>query len=146
MAEVAYGRYEDAYRAIHLALLDVKALLDALDVTDRADRLLGKVYGSEGLIVQRTGSVDLLVQLRHEGTEIDPRSIRALTSADTVSVQDLLRGLTDPPTGKQIAKIIPSYSGGNLSTLTYKDASDAVLFTLTFSWNADGSWTGVTRS
>jgi hypothetical protein len=58
----------------------------------------------------------------------------------------LAGGLTAPPVGKVIAKITASYSGGNLSTLVYKDASDMTLFTLTFSWNSDGSWAGVVRS
>ena len=60
-----------------------------VDVTDRAARLLGVVYGSQGQqIVQRAATFDLLTQLRHAGVEIDPRQIRALTSADVVDVSD----------------------------------------------------------
>jgi len=60
----------------------------SVDVTDRAARLLGVVYGSQAQqILQRAATFDLLVQLRHAGVEIDPRQIRALTAAtDVVTV------------------------------------------------------------
>jgi len=61
----------------------------ARDVLDRANRLLGRVYGSQGQqILQRATTYDLIVQLRHNGAEIDPRQIRALTSSDVVDVSD----------------------------------------------------------
>lgn len=59
-----------------------------VNVTDRATRLLGIVYGDVGQLAQRAASRDLFVQLRSAGVEIDPRQIRALTSADVVDVSD----------------------------------------------------------
>lgn len=62
----------------------------AVDVTDRAARLLGIVYGSQGAqLLQRAATFDTLVQLRSAGVEIDPRAIRALTVADQISVQPI---------------------------------------------------------
>jgi len=59
---------------------------NALDIVDRADRLLGRVYGSQGQqLKQRASTYELLVQLAHEGSEVDPRQIRALTAGDVVS-------------------------------------------------------------
>lgn len=59
------------------------------DVADRAARLLGKVYGSQGQqLLQRATTYDLLIQLRNAGIEIDPRNIRALTSSDVIDVSD----------------------------------------------------------
>lgn len=55
------------------------------DVSDRAARLLGIVYGNLAQLQQRDSTYDLLVQLRHEGSEIDPRNIRALTSSDIIT-------------------------------------------------------------
>lgn len=57
-----------------------------VDVTDEAGRLLGIVYGSLDQLQQRATSKDLYVQLRSAGSEIDPTAIRALTTADIVSV------------------------------------------------------------
>lgn len=52
-----------------------------VDVSDRANRLLGIIYGDVGQLLQRSVTRDLLVQLRNAGSEIDPRSIRALAKA-----------------------------------------------------------------
>jgi len=61
----------------------------ARDVLDRADRLLGRVYGSQGQqLLQRATTYDLIVQLRHAEAEIDPRQIRALTPSDVVDISD----------------------------------------------------------
>jgi len=60
----------------------------ARDVSDRATRLLGIIYGDVGQLLQRPTTKDLLIQLRHAGTEIDPRQIRALTSSDVVDISD----------------------------------------------------------
>jgi hypothetical protein len=61
-------------------------ITNPVDVSDRAPRLLGVVYGSQDQqILQRAITSDSLVQLRNAGAEIDPRSIRALTNADIVS-------------------------------------------------------------
>jgi hypothetical protein len=59
---------------------------DVPDLSDRAARLLGKIYGDQGVLTQRATSLDLLVQLRHNAAEIDPRAIRALTATDIVTV------------------------------------------------------------
>lgn len=59
---------------------------DVPDLSDRAARLLGKIYGDQGVLTQRATSLDLLVQLRHQAAEIDPRAIRALTSSDIITV------------------------------------------------------------
>jgi hypothetical protein len=46
------------------------------NVTDRAARLLGRVYGSQDQVLQQLADTyELLIQLRHAGTEIDPRLI-----------------------------------------------------------------------
>jgi hypothetical protein len=67
-------------------LTDGSAFIDPRDVSDRAARLLGKVYGDQGVLTQRATSLDLYAQLRHAGVEIDPRAIRALTSSDIITV------------------------------------------------------------
>jgi len=59
---------------------------DVPDLKDRINRLLGKIYGDQGVLTQRATSLDLLVQLRHNAAEIDPRAIRALTATDIVTV------------------------------------------------------------
>ena len=60
------------------------------DISDRAARLLGVIYGSQGQqLLQRAVTFDLIAQLRHAGVEIDPRAIRALTAADIVTIQSL---------------------------------------------------------
>ena len=57
-----------------------------IDIIDRATRLLGIVYGSQGQqLLQRATTYDALVQLRTAGTEYDARQIRPLTSADIVT-------------------------------------------------------------
>lgn len=59
---------------------------DVPDLKDRINRLLGKIYGDQGVLTQRATSLDLLVQLRHGAAEIDPRATRALTATDIVTV------------------------------------------------------------
>jgi len=59
-------------------------LIDPRDVSDRAARLLGIIYGDVGQLAQRAATRDLYTQIRHAGAEIDPRQIRSLTSADSV--------------------------------------------------------------
>lgn len=66
--------------------LDAPADPVVQDVIDRANRLLGIVYGSLDKLQQRATTKDLLVQLRSGGAEIDPRQIRALTSSDVVDL------------------------------------------------------------
>lgn len=59
---------------------------DSVDVSDRAARLLGVVYGSQAQQLKQTATnFNLQVEIATGGTLIDPRSIRALTSSDTVT-------------------------------------------------------------
>jgi len=89
-------------------LTDGAAFIDPRDVSDRATRQLGKVYGGQGYALvqdpgnfylmtyavgnkgnpyaQRADTFDSYVQLRHNAAEIDPRVIRALTATDIVTV------------------------------------------------------------
>jgi hypothetical protein len=67
-------------------LTDGSDFIDPRDVSDRAARLLGVVYGSLDKLQQRASTKELLVQLRHEGAEIDPTQIRDLTDTDIVTV------------------------------------------------------------
>jgi len=70
-------------------VVDVNNWPATYDVSDRAARLLGIVYGSQGAqLLQRAATFDSLVQLRDAGVEIDPRQIRLLTAADVVDVSD----------------------------------------------------------
>lgn len=48
---------------------------DIPDLSDRATRLLGVIYGDQGQLAQRATTRDAYVQLRHAGTEIDPRVV-----------------------------------------------------------------------
>ncbi|MDQ6722118.1 MAG: hypothetical protein M3003_15170 [Candidatus Dormibacteraeota bacterium] len=58
----------------------------AVDVSDRAGRLLGVVYGSQGQQLKQTATnFNLQAEVFVGGTAIDPRSTRALTSSDTVT-------------------------------------------------------------
>lgn len=62
---------------------------NAVEVTDNADRLVGRIYGSQGQqLKQRTNSHELVIQLAHAGAEIDPRQTRTLTAIDTVTVDN----------------------------------------------------------
>jgi hypothetical protein len=80
-----------AIRALTIAdQISVQAIGGATwDVSDRAARLLGIAYGSLAQLQQRAATFELLVQLTSAGVQIDPRSIRALTIADQVSVQPI---------------------------------------------------------
>jgi hypothetical protein len=62
------------------------SLSAAVDVSDRAGRLVGVVYGSQGQQVKQTATnFNLQVEVAVGGTLVDPRSIRALTSSDVVT-------------------------------------------------------------
>jgi hypothetical protein len=70
---------------------DIKVTLDneLVDISDRAARLLGKVYGSQGQpLTQTATNYNLRTELAVGGTLIDPRNIRALTSSDVVDISD----------------------------------------------------------
>lgn len=57
-----------------------------VDVTDRAARLLGVVYGSQAQQLKQTATnFNLQVELATSGTLYDARQIRALTAADVVT-------------------------------------------------------------
>lgn len=60
-----------------------------VDVTDRAARLLGVVYGSQAQQLKQTATnFNLQVELATGGTLYDARQIRALTSADVITVNN----------------------------------------------------------
>lgn len=69
------------------------------DVTDRAARLLGVIYGSQGQQIKQTATNNnLAVELLTGATLYDARQIRALTSSDVVTVQQTTRtSLTTKP-------------------------------------------------
>ena len=64
---------------------------DIPDLKSKASRLLGIVYGDKGQLQQRTTTLELLVQLMNDGSEINPTAIRALTSSDVVTAQQTTR-------------------------------------------------------
>ncbi len=62
------------------------------------------------------------------------------------AIHGALSGLTAPPPGRKVAKIGFSWYGdGSLQTLSFYDGAD-LLFTLTFTWNPDGTLAEVVRS
>jgi hypothetical protein len=64
---------------------DIKAT-QPRDVTDRAARLLGVVYGSQGQQIKQTATnFNTQVEIAVGSTLIDPRAIRTLTSSDVVT-------------------------------------------------------------
>jgi len=73
---VEWGNYAEAYKAIHDKLDEILTKLDypadpaVQDIIDRADRLLGRVYGSQSQqLKQRASTHELMVQLVHQGVE-----------------------------------------------------------------------------
>jgi hypothetical protein len=64
------------------------------------------------------------------------------------SIHDaILSALTSAPTGKKIAKYAFTWNaGGQVDTIKAYDSGGALLFTLTFSWNADSTLSEVSRS
>ncbi|MFQ5999967.1 MAG: hypothetical protein ACE5J6_04235, partial [Candidatus Bathyarchaeia archaeon] len=111
MSDVNWGNYSEAYKAIHDKLNEILTKLDypadpvVQDVIDRADRVLGRVYGSQGQhLQQRVSTYDLLVQLCHQGTEIDPRNITDVTKVVAPKKIDLTATgvIHTPATGKKI--------------------------------------------
>jgi hypothetical protein len=66
-------------------LTDGSAFIDPRDVSDRAARLMGVVYGSLDKLQQQATTKELLVQIAHQGVIKDPTQIRALTSSDIVT-------------------------------------------------------------
>jgi len=61
---------------------------DSVDVNDRAGRLLGITYGSQGQQLQQSATnFNLFAELRTGGTAYDARQIRPLTAVDVVTAQ-----------------------------------------------------------
>lgn len=76
-------------RALTFAGDKVDSSGSTADITDRAARLVGRVYGSQGQQLRQTATdFNLAGELFVGGTAIDPRSIRALTASDQVDVSD----------------------------------------------------------
>jgi len=90
------------------------------DPVDRAARLLGVVYGSQGQqLLQRATTYDLIVQLRSGGSEINPQTIRALTTSDQITpIQTTRTNLTVKPEREDLtsyaALISPNGAGVQL--------------------------------
>lgn len=90
----------------------------ASDVSDRAARLLGVVYGSQGTQLQQsTTGNNLYSELRSGNTSYDARQIRALISSDVVTVVQ--------PTGAQLN--------------TVSDVSDRPTRTLGITYGSQGA-------
>jgi len=84
-------------------LTDGSAFIDPRDMIDRAARLVGIIYGSQSQqLLQRATTYDLLVQLRHNGAEINPQTIRALTSTDIITAYGSLDALQQRATTKEL--------------------------------------------
>jgi len=96
---LAYDEVNDRFKVI------IEAITASItnDVTDRAARLLGVIYGSQAQqLLQRATTYDLLVQLRHNGAEINPQTIRALTSSDIITAYGSLDALQQRATTKDL--------------------------------------------
>jgi hypothetical protein len=103
---------------------DIEKLTAGIEVADRAARLLGVVYGSQAQqLLQRAATYDLLIQLRHNGAEVDPRAIRALTATDIVTVQSLTQWGGVALTGRDISLDLANL---DLSLTALRDAICAV--------------------
>jgi len=110
-------------------LTNGSAFIDPTDVADRAARLVGRVYGSQGQqIQQRATTYELLVQLFNAGVEIDPRAIRTLTASDLVTAYGSLAALQQRATTQDL--FVQIRSGGTEKDPTQirslAKASDAV--------------------
>lgn len=57
----------------------------------------------------------------------------------------ILSGLTAVPEGKKITKQAFTYANGTVETIRFYDGAE-LLFTLTFTWNADGTLKEIERS
>lgn len=99
------------------------SLAAAVDVSDRAVRLLGVVYGSQGQQLKQTATnFNLQSELAVAGVLIDPRSIRALTVADIVGLGagSAQIGLVKVSDGVDTALVTTS---GFLQVMEAKDAA-----------------------
>lgn len=83
---------------------DLKITLDSeqVDISDRAVRLLGVVYGSQGQQLKQTPTnFNLQSELAVGGALIDPRSIRALTTSDSINLGQWI-GSAVPTVGQKL--------------------------------------------
>jgi hypothetical protein len=77
---------------------------------------------------------------------VDSNGKIGVSSLPNVTVNDLLRGLTDPATTKKVNEIDFTWnSDGTAATVVYKDSSAATLFTLTFNYSG-GNLASIVRS
>lgn len=93
-----------------------------VNVTDRADRLLGYIYGSQdSRLQQRSITSELLVQLANEGIQIDPRDRNwdLNFATDQVDVTGSTITTTNAPTTPINDFNTDTVSSGSSSTHTY---------------------------
>lgn len=84
-------------------------------------------YGNVGSFQQRAVSLDLYVAERFGGAEIDPRSIRALTTADAVNVGQWIGSAAPTVGSKTGANSIPVVIASDQADLGVKQATAANL-------------------
>jgi hypothetical protein len=60
-------------------------------------------------------------------------------------IRAALSGIMAPPKDKKITKFVATWAGGNMDTLKFYDGVE-LLFTLTFTWNGDGTFNQVART
>lgn len=103
-----------------------------VDVIDRATRLLGIIYGSQGQqVLQRAATFELLVQLRDAGVEIDPRQIRDLDfSTDQVdvsgsSVTATISGTPEVDVTDRAARLLGVITGSVTTTTSNRSSFSA---------------------
>jgi len=117
-------------------LTDGSAFIDPRDVSDRAARLLGVVYGSLDKLQQQATTKELLVQIAHQGVIKDPTQIRNLTELP----YDILMQ------SNLIDEVDYTYNADKtVATEVYKKGVTTIL-TLTYTWNADGTLQKVVRT
>lgn len=77
---------------------------------------------------------------------IDSSGKIGISSLPNVTINDLLRGLTDPASTKKVNEIDFTWnSDGTPATAVYKDSAGATLFTLTFNY-VGGNLSSIVRS
>jgi len=161
---VEWGDYAEAYKAIHDKLDEIITKLDyptdpaVQDVIDRADRLLGRVYGSQGQpLKQRATTHELMVQLVHQGVEYQAGGgggsglvqCQILNEAGDAWINEpYARDISDRPT-RDLGKVgiagfdVPLPSGAN-NIGDVDSLYDILMVTnqvdeVDYSWSADGT-------
>lgn len=105
------------------------SLAAAVDVSDRAARLLGVVYGSQGQQLKQTATnFNAQVEIAVGATLVDPRAIRALTVADIVGLGagTAQVGLVKISDGTDTALVT---TGGRLNVQSSVDGLVQVMYT-----------------